>query len=37
MKKFWKIVGGIFEWFVNIVLTVILVGGGAYVIYLIFF
>jgi hypothetical protein len=32
MKKFWKIVNEIFDWVLIVFFTVILFGGGAYVI-----
>jgi hypothetical protein len=37
MKKFWKIVGDIFEWLMLIILAVIFIGGGIYVIKDLFF
>ena len=36
MTKFWKAVGVIFEWIMNIIFAVILFGGGAWVIWNIF-
>ena len=33
MKKFWKTLGVIFEWIMNIIFAVILVGGGAWCIW----
>jgi signal peptidase I len=37
MKKFWKILGVIFDWILIIFFAVILFGGGAWVIKNIFF
>ena len=37
MKKFWKILGGIFDWILIIFFAVILFGGGAWVIKNLFF
>ena len=32
MKKFWEVVNLIFDWIMNIIITVILIGGSAYII-----
>jgi len=37
MKKFWKVVNEIFDWFLIVLYTVILLGGGIYVIKDLFF
>ena len=37
MKKFWKAVNWLFDWLMNLFFATILIGGGTYVIYLIFF
>jgi hypothetical protein len=33
MKKFWKVVGVIFEWIMNVIFAAILFGGGAWCIW----
>jgi hypothetical protein len=37
MKKFWKIVNEIFDWILIVLFAVILFGGGAWVIKMLFF
>ena len=37
MEKFWKVVNEIFDWFMNLLFAAILLGGGAWVIKMLFF
>lgn len=37
MAKFWKFVNTVLDWFMNLVFTAILFGGGAWCVWQIFF